>query len=139
MARHNIFGKLGEQAATEYLIKKGYIIRERNWRLDKLEVDIIAEYNGRIIIIEVKTRTLDLLSAVVAIDTKKQNMLLRAANAYLKHYQLPHEVQIDVICVIGDGPCNFRIEHVPDAVRPRLRCSRGGYASVRSKKIRKYW
>ena len=43
MARHNIFGKQGEDVAADYLIKNGYIIRERNWRLDKLEVDIVAE------------------------------------------------------------------------------------------------
>lgn len=138
MARHNIFGKLGEQAAEEYLIKKGYVIRERNWRLGNLEVDIVAEYNGRIIIVEVKTRSLDLLSAVVAVDSRKQSFLLRAASSYIKYYRLPHEVQIDVICVIGDGPNNFRIEHIPDAVRPKLRSCRGGYSSMRFKKMRKY-
>lgn len=124
MARHNIFGKFGEQAAVEYLIKKGYIIRETNWRLNHLEVDIVAEYNNRIIIVEVKTRTLNMLSAFEAVDMKKRTQLLRAANAYIKYYHLPHEVQIDVICVVGDGPCNFIIEHMPDALRPRIRCRR---------------
>ena len=32
MAKHNLLNKLGENAAAEYLIKKGYIIRERNCR-----------------------------------------------------------------------------------------------------------
>lgn len=124
MARHNIFGKLGEQAAVDYLIKKGYIIRETNWRLEHIEVDIVAEYKNKIIIVEVKTRTLNVLSAIDAVNEKKRNQLLRAANAYIKFYRLPHDVQIDVICVVGDGPCNFQIEHIEDAVRPRLRCRR---------------
>ncbi len=124
MARHNLFGKLGEQVAKEYLIKKGYIIRETNWRLNHLEVDIIAEYDNKIILVEVKTRTHDLLSAYEAVDKNKQSHLLRAANAYMKYYNLPHAVQIDVICVVGDNPQNFVIEHIEDAIRPRLRSRR---------------
>lgn len=121
MARHNILGKLGEEAAQEYLIKKGYIIREKNWRLNHLEVDIVAEYETQIIIVEVKTRTLNSLSAYEAVDLRKRTQLLKAANMYVKYYQLPHDVRIDVITVVGDNPENFTIEHLPDAVRPRLR------------------
>lgn len=124
MAKHNILGKFGEDVAAEFLIKKGYVIRERNWRLDKIEVDIVAEYNNRIIIVEVKTRTSSLLSAYDAIDKNKQDFLLRAANSYVKYTGLPHEVQIDIICIVGDNQNNFKIEHIPDAVRPRLRSYR---------------
>ncbi len=125
MARHNILGKLGEDAACEYLIKCGYIIRERNWRMEHLEVDIIAEKNNTIILVEVKTSSIDSLSAASAINAKKQAHLLRAANAYIKYLKLPLNVQIDVICVSGDGPCNFKIDHIQDAIRPRIRMSRG--------------
>lgn len=124
MARHNLFGKLGEDAATEYLIKKGYIIRERNWRLGHLEVDIVAEYDNKIIIVEVKTSAFNSIAAVSEVNAHKQTMLLRAANAYVKHYCLTLGVQIDVICVVGDGPCNFIVEHIEDAVRPKVRMGR---------------
>lgn len=124
MARHNLLGKLGEQAVQEYLIKKGYIIRETNWRLNHLEVDIVAEFNNKIIIVEVKTRTLNMLSAFEAVDNRKRMQLLRAANAYIKYFHLPHEVRIDVICVVGDNPNNFIIDHLEDAVRPRIRSRR---------------
>ena len=33
MARHNILGQLGEQAARDFLIARGLTIREQNWRL----------------------------------------------------------------------------------------------------------
>lgn len=124
MAKHNLFGKIGEDIAAEYLIKKGYIIRERNWRLNKIEVDIVAEYNNRIVIVEVKTRTSSLLSAYDAIDESKRNFLLRAANAYVKYCGLPLDVQIDVVCISGDNPNNFVVEHIQDAIRPRLRSYR---------------
>ncbi len=123
MARHNIIGQLGEQAATEYLIKKGYIIRERNWRFEKLEVDIIAEYNNRIVFVEVKTRTTSDFAPNVVIDDKKRLNLLRAANLYLRYYKLPLGIQIDVVFVTGDYH-DFKIEHIPDAIRPKLRGSR---------------
>ena len=99
MAKHNLLGKLGEDAAAEYLIKKGYIIRERNWRLEHLEIDIIAEKGNTIFIVEVKTSTRSMLNAAIAVDRNKQLHLLQAANAYIKFYKLSHEVQIDLICV----------------------------------------
>lgn len=120
-AKHILFGKLGEDAAVDHLIKKGYIIRERNWRIDKLEVDIIAEKDQCIVIVEVKTRTLDLKSALLAINNNKKTFLFRAANAYLKSLQRNYAVRVDVICVVGDNPNNFIIEHIEDAVRPRVR------------------
>lgn len=124
MARHNILGKIGEDAAVEYLIKKGYIIRERNWRLEHLEIDIIAEKDNTIFIVEVKTSSMGTLNAAMAVDRNKQSHLLHAANAYVKFYKLSHDVQIDVICLFGNDPSNFIIEHMQDAVRPRVRCGR---------------
>ena len=125
MARHNIFGKLGEDFASEYLIKHNYIIRDRNWRFENIEVDIVAEKNNTIIIVEVKTRQLNTLSAIKSINQKKQDQLLKAANIYTKGLNLSYNAQIDVICVIGDNPDNFRIEHIPNAIRPKLRPPRG--------------
>ena len=125
MARHNIFGKQGEDVAADYLIKNGYIIRERNWRLDKLEVDIVAEKDRCIVMVEVKTRSYDVQSALLAVDKRKQSFLIRAANAYVKSLEFANSVRVDVIGVVGDGPDNFRIDHIPDAVRPRVRAVRG--------------
>lgn len=49
MAKHNIFGQKGENAAFEALLAKGYLIRDRNWRSGKNEIDIVAEKDNRII------------------------------------------------------------------------------------------
>lgn len=56
MARHNDLGKEGEDAAAAYLIKKGYVIRHRNWFFDKFELDIVAEKDHTLVIVEVKSR-----------------------------------------------------------------------------------
>jgi len=57
MAEHNEIGKYGENIAFDYLLKNGYKIKERNWRFGKGEIDVIAEENNTIVIVEVKTRS----------------------------------------------------------------------------------
>ncbi|MDP4097561.1 YraN family protein [Paenibacillus sp. P96] len=50
-------GARGEETAAQYLIDKGCRIIERNWRCRSGEVDIIAEKDGTLIFIEVRSRT----------------------------------------------------------------------------------
>jgi len=56
MAEHNETGSTGEAMAADWLTKKGYVIREVNWRYRHWEVDIIAEKKDTLHFIEVKTR-----------------------------------------------------------------------------------
>ena len=57
MAIHNALGKAGEDAVAAYLEHNGYVIRDRNWRKNRLELDIVATKDNRLIIVEVKTRS----------------------------------------------------------------------------------
>ena len=57
MSAHNILGKAGEDAAAKYLEQNGYTIRDRNWRKNHLELDIVADKDKELIIVEVKTRS----------------------------------------------------------------------------------
>ncbi len=47
MATHNALGKAGEDAAAAYLERNGYAIRDRNWRKNRLELDIVATKDKR--------------------------------------------------------------------------------------------
>ena len=80
MAFHNILGQIGEEEACRYLIRKGYTLLDRNWRVGHLEIDIIAEWYGEIIFVEVKTRSNeDFAPALTAVDEEKlQNLRLAA-------------------------------------------------------------
>ena len=42
MARHNEMGRWGEDVAAEYLRQQGYVIRERDWKSGRRDIDIIA-------------------------------------------------------------------------------------------------
>ena len=57
MAEHNDLGKFGEELAVDFLEKNGYEILETNWVFDKAEIDIIAQKNGILAVVEVKTRS----------------------------------------------------------------------------------
>ena len=110
--------------ACEFLITQGFVIRETNWRLNHLEIDIVAERPGEGVlhIVEVKTRSDDAhFDPMKAIGRKKIMNLVNAASGYVRHYRLPMGVQYDVVLVIGRGPENARLSFFPNAFRPPLR------------------
>ena len=118
MAKHNDFGKLGEELAVNYLIGKGYEILERNWRNIHKEIDIIAKDGTDLVIVEVKTRQSDEYgNPDVAVTKKKQRMLIAAANAYITRNNLDIETRFDIISIVikDDAPV---IEHIEDAFLP---------------------
>ncbi len=102
MATHNILGQIGEEEACRYLIRKGYTLLDRNWRMGHLELDIIAEWYGEIIFVEVKTRSNeDFAPAISAIDEEKFKNLRIAAGSYLHLHNLDQPIRFDIITVVG--------------------------------------
>ena len=127
MAQWNKLGKEGEQAARDFLISKGYTVRETNWRLGHLEIDIVAQEPAanRLHIVEVKTRSKadSHFDPMLSITQKKINNLVNAANGYVRYYRLPMSVQYDVMIIMGTPP-DFKIHFIPNAFQPRLRTIR---------------
>ena len=127
MARSNEIGKLGEVAACDFLIGKGFTIRETNWRMGHLEIDIVAHEPAinRLHIIEVKTRTGDTehFDPMQSINARKIRNLVNAANGYISYYRLPMTVQYDVIIITGTPP-DLKIHFFPNAFQPPLRSIR---------------
>ncbi|MEI9966509.1 MAG: YraN family protein [Candidatus Moraniibacteriota bacterium] len=84
-------GRLGEKLAARYLSERGYRILEerytntRGYRLG--EVDIIAEYQGYLRFIEVKTSLLrkeDLFSPEERLSPRKLHLLEGMAERYIR-------------------------------------------------------
>ena len=122
MARHNQLGKTGEERAAEYLISKGYIIRDINWRSGKMELDLVAYRDTTLVVVEVKTRSnLDFLRPEEAVTLHKIKNIVRATDAYIRLFNIPFEVRFDIITLVGkEEP--FEIEHIEDAFLPPLNC-----------------
>ena len=78
-------GQRGEMMAWPYLTSNGYKILERNYRCPIGEIDIVAEKKGRLVFVEVKTRTDNAFGRPEeSVHEVKQNKLLRLASYYMK-------------------------------------------------------
>lgn len=119
--KKNKWGELAEKLAADILIRKGYAIRELNWRpmASHLEVDIIASRGDEIVFVEVKARSTEGVNAADAVDDKKIRRLVRAARSYLA--AIPYDVsyRFDIIAFTGT-PQNYTVEHIEDAFLPPL-------------------
>lgn len=117
MAKHNELGEDGEMAAVRFLADKGYRIIERNWREAHHEVDIIAMDRDEIVFVEVKARTGIVFGRPEdAISARKINMLIRAADCYLRMHRIDNDARFDVIAM-SSGPQPY-IKHYENAFRP---------------------
>lgn len=110
MALHNDKGREGEEAACLFLSLRGYRLLERNWRSHHYEIDIIADYYGEIVFVEVKTRrNEDFLPALAAVDEEKQENVRAAARHYLNLKRLDAPYRFDIITVVGETkPYTFK-------------------------------
>lgn len=115
MAQHNELGNTGEQIAVDFLIEKGYEIKERNWRFKKAEIDIIAQLENTLVAVEVKTRsTDDFGDPQDFLKPKQKNLLIGAMDQYVITKDLDVEVRFDVIGIIKNQK-ETKIEHFEDA------------------------
>ncbi len=115
MAAHNELGDKGEQLAIDFLIKNDYKILEKNYRYLKAEVDIIAQKENTLAVIEVKTRSSDYFgNPQDFVNPKKIKLMLSAIDNYVVEKDLDVEVRFDIIAIIHQQN-NTKIEHLEDA------------------------
>ncbi|MFV7236457.1 MULTISPECIES: YraN family protein [Flavobacterium] len=115
MAEHNELGKFGEEMAVEYLQKDGYTILETNWTFQKAEIDILAQKENILAVVEVKTRSsLEFGLPQDFVKPKKIQLLVKAVNAYVIYKNIDIEVRFDIIAIHKEGK-SFVIEHLIDA------------------------
>ncbi len=92
MNQNQRFGKMGEDFAASLLELDGYSILERNFRCAFGEIDMIAEKDGELCFVEVKTRrTLRFGEPWEAVTREKQHKIRQSAALYLgsrkEHYR----------------------------------------------------
>ncbi len=115
MATHNDLGKKGEALALEHLVNEGYSILEKNYRYLKAEVDIIAQKEQCLCVIEVKTRsTPDFGNPQDFVKPKQIQLLVTAVDHFITTNQLDLEVRFDIIAIIMNKQ-GTRLEHLKDA------------------------
>lgn len=121
MYKNQEVGKSGEDIATNYLIKQGYYIHDRNFRCKFGEIDIIAIDSidkNELVFVEVKTRTLlDYGKPSEAVDETKIKHLYKSAEYFLMINKLEHSfVRFDVIEVYEKPNNRIQINHIKNAI-----------------------
>lgn len=94
-------GAIGEKLAKNFLKKKGYRIRETNFRCREGEIDIIAEQKDYLVFVEVRTRTTSGFGRPEeSVTFAKKEKLIASALAYLdSHQNLPENWRIDFVAI----------------------------------------
>jgi putative endonuclease len=112
-------GATGERLARDFLKKKGYKIREVNYRCREGEIDIVARKKDCLVFVEVRTKaSAGFGSPEESVTFAKKEKLIASALAYLsKHDDLPESWRIDFVAVELDhnGKAK-RIEVIENAI-----------------------
>ena len=115
MAQHNDLGKLGEELAVAFLQKNNYEILETNFVFQKAEIDIIAQKNNILAVIEVKTRSsINFGLPQDFVKPKKIQLLVKAINEYVMQNNLDVTIRFDIIAIYKENE-NYKLEHIEDA------------------------
>lgn len=109
-------GRIGEDAAAEYLQRLGMTILQRNLHTPVGEIDLVARQRRTLVFVEVKARrSLAFGSPAEAVGARKQRQIIRAAKWYLNDN--PGKIlqpRFDVVSVLINGS-EIAIEHIPGA------------------------
>ncbi|MDE3168056.1 MAG: YraN family protein [Acidobacteriota bacterium] len=97
-------GRIGEDLAYRYLRGRGCIVTARNYRTREGggEIDLVVRDEGRLVFVEVKTRTSQEWGAPEeAVDAEKRRRLLRGAGDYtLRVKARLEEARFDIVSVV---------------------------------------
>ena len=95
-------GKWGEQEAAKYLRKEGYLLLAAGYRTRHGELDIIAEKDGIIVVVEVKTRSaFDFARGIDAVSPHKIRRMKSAAMAFISSRNDDRPLRFDVIEILA--------------------------------------
>lgn len=112
MDSNRVDGHFMESVISDQLRKRGFVILEQNYRVGRLEIDIIAMERDVLCFIEVKSRSTPfVMSELDSLVTRnQQNHLIWASNRYCQNLRkIKYKtVRFDYILV-----------YVPDRVNPK--------------------
>lgn len=108
-------GRKGEDIAAQFLQNQGFLVLERNWRVGRWEIDIIASRRNILHFVEVKTRSgLRFGYPEESITRLKMKHLRLAAAAF--QYRNPQwkYIQFDALSILLQGESILEIQFFED-------------------------
>ena len=117
MSKNKELGFDGEKIATDFLKSKGYKIIENNYRYRRAEIDIIAENEGILVFVEVKTRSnYNYGEPEHAVDEHKAVKIREAAENYIFSNDWKNNIRFDIISIKKNDYESTEITHFEDAI-----------------------
>lgn len=112
-------GEQGERIAAKALKRAGYKILERNARLGRYEIDIIAREGDTIAFVEVKTRrTADPIRPEDNVGWKKQRHIASAAEVWIRRNgDDATYYRYDIVSIVLPEDAPAQIEIIREAFR----------------------
>jgi putative endonuclease len=109
-------GALGERVAERWLVRRGWRVVARRYRVGHRDLDLIVRRARVVAFVEVKTRYSAAFGGpVCAVGREKRRHLWRAATIWIDRFGEPGlEYRFDVIGVLACGEL-IRIAHVENA------------------------
>ena len=110
-------GREAEAAAERLLRQKGYRILDRNVRIGRGELDIVARMGETVIFVEVKARRTDHYGGLPhAVTARKERQLIQLAARYLARRHLERQpCRFDVLLYDAGNPVSPMLEHIENA------------------------
>ena len=106
-------GRWGENIAANYLKNQGYTILAQSKHIGHAEVDVFAQKDDELVLVEVKTRSSSAHGQPEeAVDERKLLHLIEAAQRYVIEEESDLPWRIDVIAITGNPNKNTEPEIV---------------------------
>jgi len=119
MTNNKILGNLGEKIAKDYLLSHGYVFLQQNFRVNKLELDLIFKSKDKIVFVEVKTRIKNTESLLEnPLTTWQTKNLKRAMLDYCFANRINLDsASLDLIFILLDKTTRTAsLKHYPDII-----------------------
>lgn len=112
-----LLGREAEAAAEGLLRRKGYRILERNVRVGRGELDIVARMGETLVFVEVKARRTNRYGGVAyAVTAQKKRQLIQLAARYLARRRLERQpCRFDVLLYDAEDSAFPVLEHIENA------------------------
>jgi putative endonuclease len=112
------FGSVGENLAEGYLIKNGFRIIKKNYRVGRIgEIDLIAREKEFLCFIEVKTRkSIEFGTPAEAVTFRKRETIKKLAYIYINNNRLYDcHVRFDIVEIVFDNSNSYNINLIMNA------------------------
>ncbi|AER66262.1 Uncharacterized protein family UPF0102 [Thermovirga lienii DSM 17291] len=115
MSSHLKLGSKGEDFACRKLEELGYEIVSRNVRFKLGEIDVVAMESGELVFVEVRTRSVGIMSPPEAtVGPRKLKKLVRCGQAYVEKSGWSGPWRIDIAAVTVDKGNSMKFELFKD-------------------------